>query len=75
VNRLSNNELIVLRDQRLKELKMWSIIREILSYLCFLCFLNVVIYSNVNSNGFYQVNRLQKFILDSRQINQDYTQV
>ena len=54
---------------------MWSIIREILIYLCFLCLLNVIIYSNINSNGFYQVNHLRKFILNSRQIDQDYTKI
>jgi hypothetical protein len=65
----------VLRDERLKELKMWSIIREILTYLCFLCLLNAIIYSNVNPNGFYEVNHLRKFILNSRQANEDYTKV
>jgi hypothetical protein len=54
---------------------MWSIIREIFIYLCFLCFLNVITYSNMNSNGFYQVNHLRKFILNKRQIDQDYTKV
>jgi hypothetical protein len=54
---------------------MWSIIREIFIYLCFLCFLNVITYSNMNSNGFYQVNHLRKFILNKRQSDQDYTKV
>ncbi len=36
VHRLHQEELAFLRDQRLKELKMWSIIREMLTYFCFL---------------------------------------
>jgi hypothetical protein len=64
-----------LRDQRLKELKMYSLIREMLIYICFICLLNVVIYSNVNSNRFDQVNHLRKFILNSREFDKDFTKV
>jgi hypothetical protein len=54
---------------------MWSIIREILTYLCFLSLLYSVTYSNLNPNGFYEVNHLKKFILNSREIDEDYTTV
>jgi hypothetical protein len=59
----------------MKELKMWSILREVSTYLCFLSLLYFVIYSNINPNRFYEVNHLQKFILNSREIDRDYTKV
>ena len=75
VNRLDQDEIVWARDQRLKELQMWSIIREIFTYLTFLSLLYFITYSNVNSNSFYQVNHLRKFFLNSRQIDNDYTKV
>ncbi|CAF0795704.1 unnamed protein product [Adineta steineri] len=75
ISRLDKSELVLVRYQRLQEMKMWKIIREILIYLCFLCALNIFVYSNTNSNGFDQTNHLRKFILNSRQINQDYTKI
>jgi hypothetical protein len=75
VSRLNKGELTWLRDERVKELKMWSIIREIFTYFCFLSLLYAVTYSNINPNQFNQVNHLRKFILNSRQIDQDYTKV
>jgi hypothetical protein len=54
---------------------MWSIIREALRYFCFLSLLCVIIYSNQNSNSFLQVKHLQKYFLNSRQMNYDYTKV
>lgn len=75
VNRLAKEELNHIRQQRLRELKMWSMIQEMLSYFCFLCLLYSVSYSNLNPNEFYQVDHLKKFILNSRQSNLDYTKV
>ncbi len=42
INRLTEAEVICARNQRLKEIYMWSIIRETLTYLCFLSFLSAV---------------------------------
>ena len=61
------------RDQRLKEIQMWSIIRETLIYLGFLSLLYVVVYSNNQSNSSLQVNHLKKYFLNSRQVDPDYT--
>jgi hypothetical protein len=54
---------------------MWSIIREVLSYLAFLTMIYLVTYSNMNSNAFLQVKHLQKFFLNTNQIDTDYTKV
>ncbi|CAF3969202.1 unnamed protein product, partial [Adineta steineri] len=75
VNRLNESEINSARQQRLKEIHMWSIIREILIYICFLTVLYNIIYSNRNSNSFLQVNHSRKFFLNSRQINCDYTKI
>ncbi len=74
-NRLTKAEVACARQQRLKELQMWSIIREIFIYSCFLSLLYIVTYSNHQSNSFIQVNHLRKYFLNSRQIDCDYTQV
>ncbi|CAF3833588.1 unnamed protein product [Adineta steineri] len=54
---------------------MWSIIKEILTYLCFICLLYVICFSNTNPNGFYQVQHLESFFLNTRQVDQDYTTI
>ncbi len=74
-NRLNKAEVDFARDQRLKEIEMWSVIQEILIYFCFLSLLYIVTYSNRPSNSFLEVNHLRKYFLNSRQTNCDYTQV
>jgi hypothetical protein len=54
---------------------MWSIIREVLSYLAFLTMIYLVTYSNMNPSAFLQVKHLQKFFLNTNQIDTDYTKV
>ncbi|CAF4339360.1 unnamed protein product, partial [Adineta steineri] len=75
VNRLNESEINSARNERLNEIHMWSIIREILIYICFLTVLYNIIYSNRNSNSFLQVNHSRDFFLNSRQINCDYTKI
>jgi len=76
INRLHQAEVLWARNQRIKEIKMWSIIREILSYFCFLIMIYLVTYSNVNSNSFLQVNHLRQFLLNTKnQIDNDYTKI
>ncbi len=75
MNRIGEAELVFIRNKRIKELKMWSIIQEMSTYWCFLAVLYPITYSNLNPDGFNQVNHLQKFILNSRQIDLGYTKV
>ena len=74
-NRLNEAEVDCARHQRLKEIHMWSIIREGLTYLCFLSLLFIITYSNQNSNSFLQVNHLQKYFHNSRQSHLDFIKV
>jgi hypothetical protein len=71
--RLNEAEVACARQQRLKEIHMWTIISQIITHLCYFSLLCVVIYSNRNENTFLQVNHLRKFFLNTRQI--DYTKV
>jgi hypothetical protein len=71
VNRIDEAKLVFIRNQRIKELKMWSFIRKVSTYGCFLAVLYTITYSNLNPDGFNQVNHLQKFILNTRKID-DY---
>jgi hypothetical protein len=74
-NRLNEAEVTWACYQRLQEISMWLILREIFIYLCFLSILCIITYSNRYSNSFLQVNHLQKYFLNSRQINLDYSKV
>ena len=74
-NRLNQAELAYIRDRRLKEIQMWSIIREIFTYLTFLTLLYVITYSNINQQAFYEVKHLRQFFHNSRQIDNNYIQV
>ncbi len=75
INRLSKNELADARVDRLKEIQMWQIIKQVFIYFCFLSMICVISYSNVDQNAFFQVNHLRKYFLNSRQIDQDYRKV
>ncbi|CAF4050924.1 unnamed protein product, partial [Adineta steineri] len=74
VDRLNETEINHARNERLKEIHMWSMIKELLLYLCFITVLYTIIYSNRDLNSFLQVNHSRKFFFNSRQINCDYTQ-
>jgi hypothetical protein len=54
---------------------MWAIIREGLTYLCFLSLIYLVTYSTINPNGFLQVKHLRNFFLNTRQSDNDYMKV
>jgi hypothetical protein len=72
---LNEAEVALERYQRLKQIHMWTIIREGLIYLTFLSLISMINYSNQHSNSYFQVNHLQKYLLNSRQIYFDYTKV
>jgi hypothetical protein len=73
--RLNEAEVACARYQRLKQIHMWSIIRESLIYLGFFSFICILNYSNQHSNSYLQVNHLRKYLFNSRQIDLDYTKV
>ncbi|CAF0882123.1 unnamed protein product [Adineta steineri] len=75
INRLNENEVAFLREQRLKEIQMWSIIREFIIYAIFLILLCIISFSNRTQNSFYQTDHLQKYFLNTRQTDCDYTQI
>ncbi|CAF0948943.1 unnamed protein product [Adineta ricciae] len=74
-NRLNESEVLCARKRRLKEIQMWSVLREALIYMCFLSLLYLVSYSNYQSNAFFQVKHLRSFLLNPRQDDLDYTKV
>jgi hypothetical protein len=73
--RLTKYEVEEARRRRRKEIQMWSSIREILSYVCFLWIVYAVAYSNRNNNAFLQVNHLRHFFLNIGHSQYDYTKV
>ena len=75
VDRLEEHEVALARECRLREVQMWTMIREALACLCFLVTLFVFTYMNVDPNGFRQVNHLRQFLLDKRSEGNDFGQV
>jgi polycystin 1L2 len=74
-NRLTEGEIVSARQQRLKEIHMWSILREIFTYLCFLILLYTITYSNQNSNSYFQVDHLRKYLFNSGENDFDYSKI
>ncbi|CAF4085458.1 unnamed protein product, partial [Adineta steineri] len=75
ISRLNENEVAYARDQRLKEIQMWAIIREYLIYFTFAILVFVITYSNREQHSFYQVNHLRAYFLNQRQTTADYTKI
>ena len=68
---MTEGELIYARQERWREVQMWSIIREALTYLGFFILLCVITYSNDRSNAYFQVNHLRKYFINSTEIRSD----
>ncbi|CAF0940715.1 unnamed protein product [Adineta steineri] len=75
INRLNKNEIAHARDQRLKEIQMWAIIREFLTCLVFAILVFIITYSNREQNSFLQVNHLRAYFLNQKQTTVDYTKI
>ncbi|CAF3751894.1 unnamed protein product, partial [Rotaria sp. Silwood1] len=75
MNRLDETELANARQYRLKEIQMWSLIRELFIYLTFLTLICIIAYSNCEYNSFLQVHHLRKYFFNTKQINYDYTKI
>lgn len=72
---LNEAQVAFARQERLKEIQMWSIIREISNYLCFLILISFIVNSNQQSNSFRQVQHLRKYFLNIRQPDNNYLKV
>ena len=64
-----------MRDKRLREIQMWSIIREFCIYMVFLTLLYLVTYSSVNVHSFREVQHLRNYFHNTRDPDHDFTQV
>ena len=75
IDRLNQGELAFARQQREKEVQMWSIIHEFVIYVIFITLICLITFSNRGENHFYQVKHLRSYFLNTRQIDQDFTKV
>ena len=75
INRLNENEIINAREQRLKEIQMWAVIKEFLTYFIFAILMCMITFTSREQNSFFQVKHLRTYFYNTRQINADYTQV
>ena len=72
---LTQGEVAFARDRRLKQIRMWEIIRELLAYASFLWILYVVSYSNRDPNAYYLMKHLKHDLLNLNNATNDFTQV
>ena len=75
INRLDAGKLAFAREQRLKEIQMWSIIQEFVIYAIFIILICLITFSNRDQKSFDQVQHLQRYFFNIRQIDNEYTQV
>ena len=74
-HRLEDHEVAQARAARLREVQMWNIIRELLTFFCYLAMLYTITYMNVDQNAFQQVNHLRKFFLNPRSVDTAFDKV
>ena len=72
---LTQGEIAFARDKRLKQIKMWQIVREILAYGSFLWILYVVSYSNRDTNAYFLTDHLRRDLLNVHNNTYDFTKV
>jgi hypothetical protein len=75
VHRLSKTKVAEARSLRLREIQMWSFVRQLLIYSCYLSILYAVSYANRNPHSYQQVQHLQNFFLNSHNSTYNYTKV
>ncbi|CAF1375842.1 unnamed protein product [Adineta ricciae] len=75
VHCLNEGEIVRLRNERLRQMQMWSVIHEIMLRACFLSVVYVLIYSSRDSNAFHQVHHLRRYFLNPTQADLDYTKI
>jgi polycystin 1L2 len=73
--RLEDHEINRARRQRLLEIRMWTILREIGTTTCFLALLFVISYTRIPHHAYQQVHHMRHSFLNHRQIDRDLTQV
>lgn len=73
--RLTEFQINEHREERLKEIHMWSIIHQTLIYLLFLGLLCFLAYSNRSPHGFEQVHHLRQYFIHSRNENFNFLQI
>ncbi len=62
---LDENEVKELRRKRLKEIEMWHIVRDIISYFMFFWILCVVCYSTTSSDSFQFIKNVKASFVSS----------
>ena len=75
IDRLNQAQVAAARHQRLKEVQMWSFIREASMYICFITVLSVLVYTSRRPDSYLQVDHFRNYFLNTRQPDLDYTQV
>ncbi|KAL4239265.1 hypothetical protein ACF0H5_000082 [Mactra antiquata] len=72
---LDTKALETARKQRLKEIQMWAVIREILFYAFFLWILLVISYRSVNNNSYTYKHNMEKVFIMTNDTNKSFFKI
>ena len=67
---MNDGEVLEAKERRLKEIKMWEIIREIIAYGIFLWVLLTISLSSLSTNYYWYQKNIQKVFVSSNQIQE-----
>jgi hypothetical protein len=67
---LNDGEVLEAKERRLKEIKMWEIMREIIAYGIFLWVLLTISLSSLSSNYYWYQKNIQKLFVSSNQVQE-----
>nr|KAG5709464.1 hypothetical protein BaRGS_023146 [Batillaria attramentaria] len=68
-------ELEAAREKRLKEIQMWSVVREVIVYAFFLWILLVISYRNRNANTFLYKDTMERVFIKNNLTDVDFEKV
>ncbi|XP_041364433.1 uncharacterized protein LOC121379847 [Gigantopelta aegis] len=68
-------ELERAREERMKEIKMWDIIREITLYSFFLWILMVISYRQRSSNSFFYKDSIEKLFINNKDMKMSFMKI
>ncbi len=67
---MNDGEVLEAKERRLKEIKMWEIMREIIAYGIFLWVLLTISLSSLSTNYYWYQKNIQKLFVSSNQVQE-----
>lgn len=72
---LSSEAIAIAREERLRQMKMWSFIHRLLFYSVLLSLVTVIVFFGREEQTYHQVDHLKKYFLNNKRSEVRYAQV